>query len=195
MHGEFWDQHNSEHLEFRGNGQEHTGTTALHQNRQARQASARIVRRVSMPEVFLGVGHGVKPDGTFDPGAQAPGRNEYELNWKVVAATAGALDRSGVSFFNEEAAGKGHDPNFVGSARKANDLQGLGLIVFGVFAGAHGRPRNASARAGSRLMWRNPAAIRVCPACRSSPMARLRKAAMTCGPALVRMRLASSAKV
>src|SRR6266511_2349995 len=73
--------------------------------------------------------------------------------------------------------------------------QGLGLIVFGVFAGAHGRPRNASARAGSRPMWRNPAAIRVCPACRSSPMARLRKAAMTCGPALVRMRLASSAKV
>src|SRR6266511_6010925 len=42
--------------------------------------------------------------------------------------------------------------------------QGLGLIVFGVFAGAHGRPRNASARAGSRPMWRNPAAIRVCPA-------------------------------
>src|SRR6266536_4165253 len=41
--------------------------------------------------------------------------------------------------------------------------QGLGLIVFGVFAGAHGRPRNASARAGSRPMWRNPAAIRVCP--------------------------------
>src|SRR6266545_4524368 len=74
-------------------------------------------------------------------------------------------------------------------------VQGLGLIVFGVFAGAHGRPRNASARAGSRPMWRNPAAIRVCPACRSSPMARLRKAAMTCGPALVRMRLASSAKV
>jgi N-acetylmuramoyl-L-alanine amidase len=76
-----------------------------------------------MPEVFLGVGHGVKPDGTFDPGAQAPGRSEYELNWKVVAATAAALDRSGVSFFNEEAAGKGHDPNFVGSARKANDLK------------------------------------------------------------------------
>src|SRR6266496_948489 len=75
------------------------------------------------------------------------------------------------------------------------EQQGLGLIVFGVFAGAHGRPRNASARAGSRPMWRNPAAIRVCPACRSSPMARLRKAAMTCGPALVRMRLASSAKV
>src|SRR6266545_7147158 len=44
------------------------------------------------------------------------------------------------------------------------EVQGLGLIVFGVFAGAHGRPRNASARAGSRPMWRNPAAIRVCPA-------------------------------
>jgi N-acetylmuramoyl-L-alanine amidase len=81
-----------------------------------------------MPEVFLGVGHGVRPDGTFDPGAQAPGRNEYELNWRVVAAIAGALDRCGVSFFNEEAAGKGHDPNFVGSANKANEL-GVGLAI------------------------------------------------------------------
>jgi N-acetylmuramoyl-L-alanine amidase len=75
-----------------------------------------------MPQVFLGVGHGVMPDGTFDPGAQAPGRNEYELNWGVVAAAAVALQRCGVSFFNEEAAGKGHDPDFKGSTNKANEL-------------------------------------------------------------------------
>jgi N-acetylmuramoyl-L-alanine amidase len=75
-----------------------------------------------MPQVFLGVGHGITPEGKFDQGAQAPGRNEYELNWSVVAAAARALDRCGVSFFNEEAAGKGHDPDFVGSARKANQL-------------------------------------------------------------------------
>jgi N-acetylmuramoyl-L-alanine amidase len=75
-----------------------------------------------MPQVFLGVGHGRTPQGTFDQGAQAPGRNEYELNWLVVAAAASALDRCGVSFFNEEAAGKGHDPDFVGSAKKANEL-------------------------------------------------------------------------
>lgn len=75
-----------------------------------------------MPQVFLGVGHGITPDGNFDQGAQAPGRNEYELNWSVVAAAAWALNRCGVSFFNEEAAGKGHDPDFVGSAKKANDL-------------------------------------------------------------------------
>jgi N-acetylmuramoyl-L-alanine amidase len=75
-----------------------------------------------MPQVFLGVGHGITTEGKFDQGAQAPGRNEYELNWSVVAAAAGALDRCGVSFFNEEAAGKGHDPDFVGSAKKANQL-------------------------------------------------------------------------
>src|SRR5260370_12408537 len=75
-----------------------------------------------MQQVFLGVGHGITPEGTFDQGAQAPGRNEYELNWRVVAAAAAALDRCGVSFFNEEAAGKGHDPDFVASAIKANDL-------------------------------------------------------------------------
>ncbi|HEV2256726.1 MAG TPA: N-acetylmuramoyl-L-alanine amidase [Streptosporangiaceae bacterium] len=75
-----------------------------------------------MPQVFLGVGHGITPQGTFDQGAQAPDRNEYEMNFQVVAAAAVALDRCGVSFFNEEAAGKGHDPDFVGSAHKANDL-------------------------------------------------------------------------
>jgi N-acetylmuramoyl-L-alanine amidase len=75
-----------------------------------------------MPLVFLGVGHGITPEGNFDPGAQAPGRNEYEMNFSVVAAGAAALDRCGVSFFNEEAAGKGHDPDFVGSTIKANDL-------------------------------------------------------------------------
>ena len=75
-----------------------------------------------MPQVYLGVGHGITPQGNFDQGAQAPGRNEYELNWIVVTATAAALNRCGVSFFNEEAAGKGHDPDFIGSANKANDL-------------------------------------------------------------------------
>ena len=75
-----------------------------------------------MPQVFLGVGHGVMPNGTFDPGAQAPGRSEYELNWRVVTVATAALERCGVSFFSEEAAGMGHDPDFHGSAIKANDL-------------------------------------------------------------------------
>ena len=75
-----------------------------------------------MPQVFLGVGHGVMPNGGFDPGAQAPGRSEYELNWRVVTVATAALERCGVSFFSEEAAGMGHDPDFHGSAIKANDL-------------------------------------------------------------------------
>ena len=81
-----------------------------------------------MPQLFLGVGHGITTDGRFDQGAQAPGRNEYELNFAVVAAAAAALTRSGVSFFNEEAAGKGHDPDFMGSTVKANDL-GVQLAI------------------------------------------------------------------
>jgi N-acetylmuramoyl-L-alanine amidase/Mannosyl-glycoprotein endo-beta-N-acetylglucosaminidase len=76
----------------------------------------------TMPDVYLGVGHGVKPGGGFDPGAQAPSRNEYELNWQVVSAIATALKRSNVTFHNEQASGKGHDPNFVGAAVKANQL-------------------------------------------------------------------------
>jgi N-acetylmuramoyl-L-alanine amidase len=75
-----------------------------------------------VPQVFLGVGHGITQEGRFDQGAQAPDRNEYEMNFQVVAAAAVALDRCGVSFFNEEAAGKGHDPDFAGSAIKANNL-------------------------------------------------------------------------
>jgi hypothetical protein len=75
-----------------------------------------------MPDLYLGVGHGVKPNGTFDPGAQAPSRNEYELNWQVVTAIAAALKRSGVSFHNEQASGMGHDPNAKGAAVKANQL-------------------------------------------------------------------------
>ena len=74
-----------------------------------------------MTQLYLGVGHGITPKGAFDQGAQAPGRNEYELNWQVVAAAAIALERCGISFINEEAAGKGHDPDFVGSANNAND--------------------------------------------------------------------------
>jgi hypothetical protein len=74
-----------------------------------------------MTQLYLGVGHGITPKGAFDQGAQAPGRNEYELNWQVVAAAAVALTRCGVSFVNEEAAGKGHDPDWAGSANNAND--------------------------------------------------------------------------
>lgn len=74
-----------------------------------------------MTQLYLAVGHGITTTGAFDQGAQAPGRNEYELNWQVVAAAAVALNRCGVSFINEEAAGKGHDPDFVGSANNANN--------------------------------------------------------------------------
>ena len=76
-----------------------------------------------MTQLYLGVGHGITPKGAFDQGAQAPGRNEYELNWQVVAAAAVALTRCGVSFINEEAAGIGHDPDWVGSANNANDAK------------------------------------------------------------------------
>jgi hypothetical protein len=73
-----------------------------------------------MPQLYLGVGHGITPDGRFDQGAQAPGRNEYELNWSVCSVAAAALTRCGISFVNEEASGKGHDPDYRGSTDRAN---------------------------------------------------------------------------
>jgi N-acetylmuramoyl-L-alanine amidase len=81
-----------------------------------------------MPDVFLAVGHGMKPDGVFDPGAVGPDFIEHEKAHKVVNRVARALQRSGVSFVAEHDAGASHDPNFVESAIRANAL-GVKLAV------------------------------------------------------------------
>ncbi|OLM08469.1 hypothetical protein Ae706Ps2_6713c [Pseudonocardia sp. Ae706_Ps2] len=49
-------------------------------------------------------------------------------------------------------------------------------------------------RWASRAWWRSPAAMLVVPVSRSAAIARLRRAAMTCGPAAVRVWERSSSK-
>jgi N-acetylmuramoyl-L-alanine amidase/Mannosyl-glycoprotein endo-beta-N-acetylglucosaminidase len=74
-------------------------------------------------DAYIGVGHGRKPDGVFDPGAVSRGLVEHDVAISVVDAYADALRRSGVEVTDESHSGTGHDPNFVGSALKANQLR------------------------------------------------------------------------
>lgn len=73
-----------------------------------------------MPRVYLAVGHGVKPDGTYDPGAvSTDGRwSEQKAGGFVVDQAAKDLRALGVDVKDEAFK---DDPNFVGSARTAND--------------------------------------------------------------------------
>lgn len=70
--------------------------------------------------VYLGVGHGVEPNGVFDPGAAGPDVNEYDEAFAVTAAAHLALARSGVEHFTETSSGPGHDPDYRGSAAAVN---------------------------------------------------------------------------
>ena len=138
-----------------------------------------------MTQLYLGVGHGITPKGAFDQGAQAPGRNEYELNWRVVAAAAIALERCGISFINEEAAGKGHDPDFVGSANNANDAHvqlaievhhnasdpphpGFRLRDVGLLADHRGKPAARPAHRGACCTRSSASTCAGSKACRSA---------------------------
>jgi len=74
-------------------------------------------------DAYIGVGHGLTPDGVFDPGATSGGLEEHDLAVSVVDAYADAMRVSGVKVEDESHSGSGHDPNFVGSARRANELR------------------------------------------------------------------------
>lgn len=74
-------------------------------------------------DAYIGVGHGLRPDGVFDPGATSGGLEEHDLAISVVDAYADALRTSGVKVEDESHSGSGHDPNFIGSARRANELR------------------------------------------------------------------------
>lgn len=76
-----------------------------------------------MTDVYLAVGHGINSDGIVDPGAiGADGRKEHLEAFEVCLWANAALRRSGVSVVSETAAGASHDPDFIGSAKRANDL-------------------------------------------------------------------------
>ena len=72
---------------------------------------------------FLAVGHGVEPSGIFDPGAiGTDGRMEHMEAFQVCTFALAAMRRSGLSVVSETAQGASHDPDFVGSAHRANEL-------------------------------------------------------------------------
>jgi hypothetical protein len=75
-------------------------------------------------DVFLAVGHGVEPNGVFDPGAiGTDGRQEHQEAFQVCTYALAAMRRSGLSVVSETAQGASHDPDFRGSAARANQLQ------------------------------------------------------------------------
>ena len=74
-------------------------------------------------DAYIGVGHGRKPTGVFDPGAVSGDLLEHTLAISVVDAYADAMRRSGVNVRDESNSGPGHDPNWEGSARRANRLR------------------------------------------------------------------------
>lgn len=76
-----------------------------------------------MTDVYLAVGHGIEPNGVYDPGATAPdGTQEHTLATAVCTAAAAALTRAGVSFEWESNAGAGHDVDYRGSVTRVNAL-------------------------------------------------------------------------
>lgn len=79
---------------------------------------------MSKPKVDLYVGHGIKPDGTFDPGAVKGSKTEQTEGDKVVAAVAKHLE--GLVDLAHEA--YSDDPNFVGSVRASNK-RGADVVV------------------------------------------------------------------
>lgn len=119
-----------------------------------------------MTHLYLGVGHGVQPNGVFDPGAVAPApdnTHEYDLNFPVTNSAHMALARSGVNHYTETDAGRGHDVDYRGAVDAIN-AGGYDLAVeihfdtnaasegeFGIYASEEGK-RLAdliTARAGS----------------------------------------------
>jgi hypothetical protein len=76
-----------------------------------------------MTDVYLAVGHGINSSGVYDPGAIGTGgRQEHLEAYEICQWATAALRRSGVSVISETAAGASHDPDFIGSANRANAI-------------------------------------------------------------------------
>ena len=75
-------------------------------------------------DVYLAVGHGVESNGVFDPGAiGTDGRQEHQEAFQVCTYALAAMRRSGLTVVSETAQGASHDPDFHGSALRANQLR------------------------------------------------------------------------
>src|SRR5215472_15267961 len=74
-------------------------------------------------DVYLAVGHGVEDSGVFDPGAiGADGRQEHLEAFQVCTHALAGMRRSGLRVVSETAQGASHDPDYIGSATRANQL-------------------------------------------------------------------------
>lgn len=74
-------------------------------------------------DVYLAVGHGVEPSGVFDPGAIGTnGRQEHMEAFQVCTYALAGMRRSGLTVVSESAQGASHDPDYRGSATRANQL-------------------------------------------------------------------------
>lgn len=74
-----------------------------------------------MTRGYLAIGHGLEPDGTFDPGAVSGDVREYDLAAKVVTKATEMLAQNGVEHHTESSGGPGHDPDYRGSVSAVND--------------------------------------------------------------------------
>jgi hypothetical protein len=97
-------------------------------------------------KVYLSVGHGVRPDGTFDPGATYGDWNEQVAGDVIVKQAAWLLRAAGVTVTDEAYK---DDPNYVGTTKAAN-AWGADLLV-GVHHDWHLAP------VGGFGLWLDPA--------------------------------------
>lgn len=72
-------------------------------------------------KLYLAIGHGIEPSGTYDPGAVYHDLVEHDLATTVVEHAVKALHRSGFRDFAWETSAPGHvDPDFVETVVHAN---------------------------------------------------------------------------
>lgn len=86
-----------------------------------------------MAKILVAPGHGIRPDGSFDPGAIDPKSKvwEHDLNIKVAEVVVKKLHSLGHSVTYEESGATGrkaHDPNWVGTRKTLN----TGLFDLGI---------------------------------------------------------------
>lgn len=73
-------------------------------------------------KLYLGIGHGIEPNGVLDNGAHndADGTDEHDLNTRVCVVADAALTRCGVQHFTEQNSGASHDVDYRGSVIAVN---------------------------------------------------------------------------